>query len=92
MYSYIYTHPKASWFWKRGCEHYKLQGLIFNKSIATRIFHHASTLNPSDTNDNIKLENQFLHLDTYVDLDVDSNSYSDHRKWTGTTSAKYRIR
>ena len=99
---YIYIYPKASQFRKRGCEHYNLLGLIFNKSIATKVLHHASTKDLPDVDDDIELENQLLHSNTLMDLDVNSTSYSDpihtfdgstsHDRKRTTISVERRIR
>ena len=78
-------------------------GLIFDKSTATRVLHHASTQDPPDTDDEIGLEKQFLHSSTHVDLDANSTNHSDpinifdgstsqHGKQTTTTSLEHKTK
>ncbi|XP_054809519.1 L10-interacting MYB domain-containing protein-like [Prosopis cineraria] len=41
--NYLQAHEKAAQFRKKGCDHYKLLGIIFNRSTATGVLYHSST-------------------------------------------------
>lgn len=78
-------------------------GLIFYKSTAIRAFQPASTKDRTDTNDEIELENEFLHSSAHVDIDACSSSRGNpihtlhgstscSPKRTAAGSAEQRIR
>ncbi|XP_048336047.2 L10-interacting MYB domain-containing protein-like [Ziziphus jujuba] len=90
--NYIRVHPKATQFRKKGCEHYKLLGIIFNKSTATGVFRHASTSDPPNTDDEMELEAESAHVnisrdDPFSTLD---KLTSNVRKRTASSSSERR--
>ena len=54
-------------------EHYKLLGIIFNRSTATGILRHSSTQDPPNTQEEYYLEHEYLNSGVHVDLDDDDN-------------------
>ncbi|XP_059648899.1 L10-interacting MYB domain-containing protein-like [Cornus florida] len=44
--TYLRAHPNAKCFRKKGCENYKILGVLFNMSTATGQLHYASTQDP----------------------------------------------
>ncbi|XP_061340833.1 L10-interacting MYB domain-containing protein-like [Gastrolobium bilobum] len=71
--SYIRVHPDAAQFQKKGCEHYKLLGILLNRSTATGVLCHSSTQDPPNTNEELELENQYLNNGVHVDVNQDSS-------------------
>ncbi|CAL5213456.1 unnamed protein product [Lathyrus oleraceus] len=55
--NYLKVHDKASQFQKKGCDHYKLLDMIFNKNNATGVLHHSSTQDPPNTDEENELDN-----------------------------------
>ncbi|XP_060675051.1 uncharacterized protein LOC125422919 [Ziziphus jujuba] len=90
--NYIRVHPKANQFRKKGCEHYKLLGIIFNKSTATRVFRHASTSDSPNTNDGMELEAESAHVSISHDdpLSTLDKLTSNLRKSTASSSLERR--
>lgn len=95
------AHSTASPFRKKGCSHYKLLGLIFNTSTRTRVLQLASSQDPRNVDNEMELENEFLHSSTHVDHDSNSTSDSDpvcdpdgsishSRKHTATTKPEVK--
>ncbi|MCH89116.1 F-box family protein, partial [Trifolium medium] len=72
--NYLKTHDKASEFQKKGCAHYKLLEIIFNKNKETEVFHHSSTQDPPNINKENELDNQYGNNGSgnYVCFDNDS--------------------
>ncbi|XP_048331881.2 L10-interacting MYB domain-containing protein-like [Ziziphus jujuba] len=90
--NYIHVHPKATQFRKKGCEHYKLLRIIFNKLTATGVFHHASTSDPPNTDVEMELEAESAHVSTSRDdpLYTLDKLTSNLKKCTASSSSKRR--
>ncbi|XP_048334822.2 L10-interacting MYB domain-containing protein-like [Ziziphus jujuba] len=90
--NYIRVHPKATQFRKKGCEHYKLLGIIFNKSTATGVFRHASTSDPPNTDDEMELEAESAHVNISRDNPFSTldKLTSNLRKRTTSSSSERR--
>ncbi|CAK9147497.1 unnamed protein product [Ilex paraguariensis] len=58
---FIMTNPQAKCFCKKGCDHFNLLGLIFEKSIATGILARTSTQGPLTSNEERELEEEFMN-------------------------------
>ena len=52
----------------KGCPYFKLQGLIFNLSIATSILHYLSTQDPPNTDDEDEMDDNLEHGGVHVDV------------------------
>ncbi|XP_027347978.1 uncharacterized protein LOC113859387 [Abrus precatorius] len=74
--NYLRVHDKAAQFQKKRYDHYKLLGMIFNRSTATGVLHHSSTQDPPNTDEKNKLESQYLNSGSY--LNVDNNRSDDN--------------
>ncbi|GAU12508.1 hypothetical protein TSUD_377590 [Trifolium subterraneum] len=74
--NYLKTHDKASQFQKKGCGHYKLLEIIFNKNKETEGFYHSSTQDPPNINKENELDNQHGNNGSgnYVCFDNDSSN------------------
>ncbi|XP_061336432.1 uncharacterized protein LOC133283570 [Gastrolobium bilobum] len=70
----LLVHPEATQFQKKGCEHYKLLGILFNRSTATGVLHQSSTQDPPNTDEELELENQYLNNGVHVDVNQDSSN------------------
>nr|XP_048323161.1 L10-interacting MYB domain-containing protein-like [Ziziphus jujuba var. spinosa] len=90
--NYTRAHPKAIQFQKKGCEHYKLLGIIFNKSTATGVFCHASTSDPPNTDNKMELEAESAHVSTSRDdpLYILNKLTSNLKKRTASSSSERR--
>jgi len=75
MHISFQVHPKAAQFQKKGCDHYKLLEIIFNKNNATGVLHHSSTQDPPNTDDENELDDQYINNGNgsanYVHVDKD---------------------
>ncbi|GAV83466.1 LOW QUALITY PROTEIN: Myb_DNA-bind_3 domain-containing protein [Cephalotus follicularis] len=65
-------HFLASQFQTKGCEHYKLLGLIFNKSTAMGMLHYSSTQEPPNSDEENELDDEFRYSGVHVDVDLTS--------------------
>ncbi|XP_058740553.1 uncharacterized protein LOC131612821 isoform X2 [Vicia villosa] len=75
--NYLKVHDKASQFQKKGCDHYKLLEIIFNKNNATGVLHHSSTQDPPNTDEENELDNQYLNNGSACHVRVDNDSSDD---------------
>uniref|UniRef100_A0A2N9EE18 Myb/SANT-like domain-containing protein n=1 Tax=Fagus sylvatica TaxID=28930 RepID=A0A2N9EE18_FAGSY len=75
--SYLYANPDAERFREKGCEHYKLLGILFNKLIAMGFMAFASTQDAPDTDEERELDEAYRNG---AFIDVDSDSQDDHEK------------
>ncbi|XP_054782610.1 L10-interacting MYB domain-containing protein-like [Prosopis cineraria] len=71
--NYLQAHKKAAQFRKKGCDHYKLLGIIFNRSTATGVLHHSFTQDPPNSDEENELKNQYLNSGVHRD-DKDSSN------------------
>ncbi|GAV80568.1 Myb_DNA-bind_3 domain-containing protein, partial [Cephalotus follicularis] len=53
-------------FSKKGCEHYKPLGIIFNKSTTTGVLHYASMQDPPNTDEENELKEKFLNAGVHI--------------------------
>lgn len=95
MHISFQVHPKAAQFQKKGCDHYKLLDIIFNKNNAAGVLHHSSTQDPPNTDDENELDDQYINNGNgsanHVHVDKDS-SYDDlHEVERITRSEKQQI-
>ncbi|XP_050290217.1 L10-interacting MYB domain-containing protein-like [Quercus robur] len=67
--NYFQAHPKAKMFRTKGLSNYNLLRLIFNKSIATRVLHCASTQDPPNSDEENALEERLIHGGVHVNLE-----------------------
>ena len=63
--------PKAKEFRRKRCENYIQLGTLFNKTTATSVMEFASTQNPTNTNEERKLDERFITTRVHVNVDVD---------------------
>ncbi|CAL5183411.1 unnamed protein product [Lathyrus oleraceus] len=75
--NYLKVHDKASQFQKKGCDHYKLLEIIFNKNNATGVLHHSSTQDPPNTDEENELDNQYLNNGSASHVRVNGDSSDD---------------
>ncbi|KAJ1402573.1 Myb/SANT-like domain [Sesbania bispinosa] len=85
---YLRTHDKAAQFQKKGLDHYKLLGILFNRSTATGVLHHSSNQDPPNTDEENELESQYLNVGSRVDVDNDSSDDDIHEVERTTRSGK----
>ncbi|XP_073221565.1 uncharacterized protein [Cicer arietinum] len=71
------VHEKASQFQKKGCDHYKLLEILFNKNNATGVLHHSSTQDPPNTDEENELDNQYLNIGSASHVRVDEDDSDD---------------
>ncbi|WJX55781.1 hypothetical protein P8452_41508 [Trifolium repens] len=72
--NYLKAHDKASQFQKKGCDHYKLLEIIFNKNNGTEVLHYSSIQNQPNTNIENELNNQHLNTESTNNACVDNDS------------------
>ncbi|KAK2383259.1 hypothetical protein QL285_070729 [Trifolium repens] len=72
--NYLKTHDKASQFQKKGCDHYKLLEIIFNKNNETEVLHHSSIQYQPNTDIVNELNNQYLNTESANNACVDNDS------------------
>ncbi|KAI5427050.1 hypothetical protein KIW84_032470 [Lathyrus oleraceus] len=75
--NYLKVHDKASQFQKKGCDHYKLLEIIFNKNNAIGVLHHSSTQDPPNKDEENELDNQYLNNGSASHVCVDNDSSDD---------------
>ncbi|XP_038690585.1 two-component response regulator-like APRR2 isoform X2 [Tripterygium wilfordii] len=68
-YKFKEAHPIARQFKKKGCENYRNLGILFNTGTATRVLHHASTVSPSNTDEEKELDSRFRQLGVQIYVD-----------------------
>ncbi|XP_045819331.1 putative F-box/FBD/LRR-repeat protein At1g78760 isoform X1 [Trifolium pratense] len=71
--NYLKTHDKASQFQKKGCDHYKLLEIIFNKNNETDVLHYSSIQDQPNSIVN-ELNNQYLNTESANNARVDNDS------------------
>ncbi|KAI5428539.1 hypothetical protein KIW84_033503 [Lathyrus oleraceus] len=91
--NYLKVHDKASQFQKKGCDHYKLLEIIFNKNNATGVLHHSSTQDPPNTYEENELDNQYLNNGSASHVCVNGDSSDDdlHEVEHITRSGKIQV-
>ncbi|CAJ2678340.1 unnamed protein product [Trifolium pratense] len=72
--NHLKTHDKASQFQKKGCDHYKLLEIIFNKNNETEVLHHSSVQDQPNTDIEHELNNQYLNIESVNNAHVDNDS------------------
>ncbi|GAU46935.1 hypothetical protein TSUD_85350 [Trifolium subterraneum] len=72
--NYLKAHGKASQFQKKGCDHYKLLEIIFNRKNETEVLHHSSIQDQPNTNIENELNNQYLNTESTNNACVDNDS------------------
>ena len=65
--------PKAKEFRKKGCDHYDKLGILFNKTTATRLLAFASTEDPTNTEEERELDEQYRYGGIHVNVDAGSD-------------------
>jgi hypothetical protein len=65
--------PKAKEFKKKGCDHYDKLGTLFNKTTATRLLAFASTEDPTNTEEERELDEQYRYGGIHVNMDAGSD-------------------
>lgn len=55
MHISFQVHPKAAQFQKKGCDHYKLLEIKFNKNNATGVLHHSFAQDPPNMDEDNEL-------------------------------------
>ncbi|XP_027191487.1 L10-interacting MYB domain-containing protein-like [Cicer arietinum] len=75
--NYLQVHEKTSQFQKKGCDHYKLLEILFNKNNATGVLHHSSTQDPPNTDEENELDNQYLNIGSASHVRVDEDDSDD---------------
>ncbi|CAJ2678338.1 unnamed protein product [Trifolium pratense] len=67
-------HDKASQFQKKGCDHYKLLEIIFNKNNETQVLDRSSIQHQPNTDIVNELNNQYLNTESANNARVDNDS------------------
>ncbi|CAL5198250.1 unnamed protein product [Lathyrus oleraceus] len=75
--NYLKVHDKASQFQKKGCDHYKLLEIIFNKNNATGVLYHSSTQDPPNKDEENEFNNQYLNNGSASQVRVDNDNSDD---------------
>ncbi|XP_039684555.1 L10-interacting MYB domain-containing protein [Medicago truncatula] len=72
--NYLKTHDKASQFQNKGCDHYRLLEIIFNKYNETEVLHHSIAQDQPNTNKENEHDNQYFNTRSANCVCVDNDS------------------
>ncbi|AES90490.2 Myb/SANT-like DNA-binding domain protein [Medicago truncatula] len=91
--NYLKTHDKASQFQNKGCDHYKLLEIIFNKNNETEVLHHSFTQDQPNTDKENELNNQYFNTRSANIVCVDDDSSNNDIQEVGriTCNEKQKI-
>ncbi|KAJ4823265.1 hypothetical protein Tsubulata_022742, partial [Turnera subulata] len=79
-------------FEKKGCDHYDLLGLIFNRSTTTGGLHHSSGLEPPNSDEERRLDEEFVNTGVHVNLEDDNDNDGEDPMTTQTAERVTRSR
>ncbi|KAJ4839924.1 hypothetical protein Tsubulata_008556, partial [Turnera subulata] len=82
--AYIQKVKNAAQFRRKGCDHYDLLGLIFNRSTATGGLHHSSGLEPPNSDEERRLDEEFVNTGVHVNLEDDNDNDGEDPMTTQT--------
>ncbi|KAJ4830427.1 hypothetical protein Tsubulata_032913, partial [Turnera subulata] len=70
---YIQRVKDVAQFRRKGCDHYELLGVIFNRSTATGNLHHASAIEPPNSDEERRLDEEYVNTGVHVNLEDDND-------------------
>ncbi|XP_058788136.1 uncharacterized protein LOC131662384 isoform X2 [Vicia villosa] len=78
--NYLQAHDKTAQFQKKGCDHYKLLEIIFDKNNACRVYHRLPTQGSPNTNGENEFDNEHLKTESESEghVHVDNDSSDDY--------------
>ncbi|XP_058782250.1 uncharacterized protein LOC131656577 [Vicia villosa] len=76
--NYLQAHDKTAQFQKKGCDHYKLLEIIFDKNNASRVYHRLPTQGSANTNGENEFDNEPLKTESEGHVHVDNDSSDDY--------------
>ena len=71
LYFFLQRVPGIKPYRKKGLEHYRLLGEIFNTTTATGQLHYSSSQLPPNSDEERELEDNFLNTGVHIDIDED---------------------
>ncbi|KAJ4839800.1 hypothetical protein Tsubulata_046583 [Turnera subulata] len=70
---YIQRVKDAAQFRRKGCDQYEFLGVIFNRSTATGNLHHASANEPPNSEEERRLDEEYVNTGVHVNLEDDND-------------------